>query len=70
MHQRIQKYNIQIVIKGKKENLARGIQEGMETVDYCQARLHPEIDFSVGRGIIHYFFIISLYAYYKQNCYA
>ena len=57
--------------EGNRENyLARGIQEGLETVDYCpeakpraivncfQARLNPErqIVFPDARGISHYLF--------------
>ena len=52
----------------RKIYLARGIQEGLETADYCprprvivncfQARLNPQsqMDFSVGREISNYLF--------------
>ena len=46
----------------RKIYLARGIQEGLETVEGnsqpFQALLNPEsqMDFSVGRGISHYLF--------------
>ena len=44
----------------RKIYLARGIQGGLETADYCprRSRLNPEsqMDFSVGRGISHYLF--------------
>ena len=57
--------------EGNRENyLARGIQEGLETVDYCPRRSRVSPEFPLGHqfslmpeGSVIICFIISLYAF-------